>query len=67
MIRYEGDRIVVDAARTVAALVVFLLLWDGDSLDLKSAEPMRASLMGSNSHLRRCMRRQGHGGFVVLS
>ncbi len=67
MIRYEGDRIVVDTAHTVPVLVEFLLLWDGDSVDLKSAEPMRASLMGSNSHLRRFMRRQGHGRRVVLA
>ena len=38
----EGDRLVVDTARTVPALGELFVLWDGDGLVVKRVEPVRA-------------------------
>ena len=37
----EGDRLVVDTARTVPALGELFVLWDGDGLVVKRVEPVR--------------------------
>ena len=39
----EGDRLVVDTARTVPAIGELFVLWDGDGLVVKRVEPVRAS------------------------
>ena len=38
----EGDRLVVDIARTVPALGELFVLWDGDGLVVKRVEPVRS-------------------------
>jgi len=68
MVGQEDDRVVVDSARTVPACGTSwcfgTVTASSSSLASRCAAP---SLMGLDSHLRRCMRRQDHGGRNVLA